>query len=107
MKKEIKKLLESEVAYLKINKYITLKRWTKNAFDDDVDCLTAVSSIEHYSDGIKYIQSRDWQGIIEEVNAFQKEQFNYVAERYCSQLSNGYLLDKEVRQEKHTSIWDV
>ena len=59
MKKEIIKLLNSEQAYLKINKYITLKRWTKNAFDDEVDCLQAISSIEHCADGHKYIQSRD------------------------------------------------
>lgn len=91
MKKEIEKLLKSEDAYLKLNKFCTLHRWTKNAFGEQVDCLRAEFSILHEFDHLKELTARDWRGIVEQVCELQQKVLKVVGETLSKELKNGYI----------------
>lgn len=94
MKKEINELLKSERAYLNINEYCSLKRWTKDAYNEVVDCLEVEFSITSKFDYIAKIESRDWQGIVAEIQEHQAKAFASAAEKYNSELKAGYLRKK-------------
>ena len=90
MKKEIEALLASENAYLKLNRYCTLHRWTKSGCID-VDKLEVNFSILSVCGQAAAINSRDWRGIVEEVQAAQTAAFAAVAEELNGHLRNGYI----------------
>lgn len=94
MKEKIINLLERKNnTILKINKYITLRRqyYKKKETTTIVDKITVESSITHFRDGVKEIESRDWRTILKEVNEFQKEMFEKASEKYAEQIESQYL----------------
>lgn len=91
MKKKINHLIESEDASLKINNFCTLHRWTKDMAANDVDRLVATFSITHYASHSYEIESRDWRGIVAEVQEAQTKAFAAAAEEFNKQLANGYI----------------
>lgn len=91
MKKEIEKLLKSEDAYLKLNKFCTLHRWTQNAFGERVDCLEAQFSVLSEFDYIEMVKSRIWREIVDEVCELQQKVFKVVGETLSKELKNGYI----------------
>lgn len=96
MKKKIEKLLESKSGLLRINRYIVLHRWQIGAFGDTVDILQVESSIRSACDGTRIIESRDFLGIVEEVNDFQRDMFSLASEEYIKQFKNGNILGNGV-----------
>lgn len=91
MKKEIETLLKKDDGYLKLSNWCTLHRWTKDAFGNKVDCLQAEFSILHAYDFTGKINSRDWQGIIAEVQEFHKVAFSQAGETLANELKGGYI----------------
>ena len=92
MKKQIENLLASENCTLAINKFATLHRWTKDSLNgQDCDCLSCSISILSSCDCIRDISSRDWKGIIAEVEEIIHESFKNAAETLCRNLENGYI----------------
>ena len=92
MKKEIFDLIKSERGTCRLNNYSYLYRWTKSGMGKDVDEL--VIEFEHLN-GIEYtvsrpIESRDYEGIIEECQQATDEYFAYVAEKIKNNLRAGY-----------------
>lgn len=92
MKKEIMKLINSSNGQLRINNVCTLRRWTKSAMDEKVDCLQLVfdpiNNVEY--SGWTMINSRDYDGIIEEISQATTAFFADVADRLVKNLENGY-----------------
>ena len=91
MKNEIEKLLKSEDAYLKLNKFCTLHRWTQNAFGEKVDCLEAHFSVLRKLDYIEIVKSRTWREIVDEVCELQEKVFKTIADKINNNLKNGVL----------------
>lgn len=91
MKKEIMELINSENASIRINKFLRLDRWKKDAIGNKVDKLEAIFSIQHISSRHFEIKSRDYNGIIEEIQECQTKAFFEAAEEYNKQLKNGYI----------------
>lgn len=100
MKKEITTLLAANDGKLQLNSFCTLGRYTKNALGMDVDELVAYFSIISSCDRMVHIQSRDWQGIIQEVQAAQTEVFASAAEKLNSELANGYIRGSGLKIEE-------
>lgn len=91
MKKEIENLLNSENAYLDLNKFCCLHRWQKNAFGESVDCLKAEFSITTTYDYSEYITARDWRGVVEQVRAAHTRAFAKASEVLSTELKAGYI----------------
>lgn len=91
MKKEIINLINSANATLTINKFCKIRRWTKDALNNDVDRLEVEFSIKHVYDYSAEINARDWQGVINEVQEHQTKAFAAAAATYNKELKNGYL----------------
>ena len=91
MKKELTELINSENSSLKINKFLCLERWKKDAIGNKVDKLEAIFSIQHIGSRNFEIKSRDYNGIIAEVQEYQTKAFVEAAEEYNKQLRNGYI----------------
>lgn len=92
MKKEIIALLDSTNASLKINEFCTLRRWTKvPGREAPVDRLQAVFSLTHASSHSFEIKSREWRGIVAEIQEAQTQAFAAAAEEFNRQLANGYI----------------
>ena len=92
MKKQIENLLASENSTLDLNKFATLHRWQKDALNDqDCDCLVCSISLISSCACIRDISSRDWKGIIAEVEEIIREVFAKAAETLCKNLENGYI----------------
>lgn len=91
MKKELMELINSESASLRINKFLQLDRWKKDAIGNKVDKLEAIFSIQYISSRHFEIKSRDYNGIIAEVQEYQTKAFVEAAEEYNKQLRNGYI----------------
>lgn len=89
MKKEITALVESKEGTLKINQYCTLHRWTWAG--TKVDALEVRFDLISISSHTYEIQSRDWQGIVEEIKEVQTKAFADTANHYNKVLSNGYI----------------
>ena len=91
MKKEIEKLMESQDAYLDVNKYCTLHRWQQNAFGVPVDCLVAEFNITRAFDYIEDITARDWHGVVEQVREAHSRAFADAAKTLSTELKAGKL----------------
>ena len=91
MKIEIMELINSESASLKINKFLCLERWKKDAIGNKVDKLEAIFSIQCVRSRHFEIKSRDYNGILAEVQECQTKAFSEAAEEYNKQLRNGYI----------------
>ena len=94
MKKEIIKLLESKEGTLKLNNISKLRRFTKNALNEECDILKldfdTINDVDFGMSNIE-IKSRDWKEIIKECECLT-EQFldNAVKERIIKNLKAGY-----------------
>lgn len=91
MKKEIENLLNSENAYLDLNKFCCLHRWQKNAFGEPVDCLKVEFSITSTFDYREEITARDWRGIVEQVREAHTRAFAKASEVLSTELKAGYI----------------
>lgn len=91
MKKEIENLLNSENAYLDLNKLCCLHRWQKNAFGEPVDCLKVEFSITSTFDYREEITARDWRGIVEQVRDAHTRAFAKASEVLSTELKAGYI----------------
>lgn len=91
MKKEIENLLNSENAYLDLNKFCCLHRWQKNAFGEPVDCLKVEFSITSAFDYREEITARDWRGIVEQVREAHTRAFAKASEVLSTELKAGYI----------------
>lgn len=91
MKKEIENLLNSENAYLDLNKFCCLHRWQKNAFGEPVDCLKVEFSITSTFDYREEITARDWRGIVEQVRDAHTRAFAKASEVLSTELKAGYI----------------
>lgn len=92
MKKQIENLLASENSTLDLNKFATLHRWQKDALNGkDCDGLICEISVISSCDCIRDITSRDWKGIIAEVEEIIREVFAKAAGALCRDLENGYI----------------
>ena len=92
MKKQIENLLASENSTLALNKFATLHRWTKDSLNGQgCDCLACSISLLSSCDCIRDISSRDWKGIIAEVEDIIRERFATASATLCRNLENGYI----------------
>lgn len=91
MKKEIMNLLKKEEGKLKINDRFQLNRYTKDALNEDVDVLRLEGNLINVFAYSKEIQSREFSGIKEEIEAAMKEALEEYAEKLLKDFRNGYL----------------
>lgn len=93
MKKELMAVVNSSEGYFRLNNIASLKRWTKNAIGEDVDRLTIefdnINNVNFIAPEHEIV-SRDYEGIITECNEKTQLFLDAVAQRLCSELSNGY-----------------
>lgn len=91
MKKELMKAVESG-GYFKINEAITLDREIGiNFVGEKVDCLTArikVIGIKGWYE--ERIESRDYDGIIKELNVIIQKAYTQASESLCKAINAGY-----------------
>lgn len=92
LKKEIMAAVNSENVDVKINNISYLHRWKKDALGEDVDRMTINFS---YVAGVrggwtKEIESRDYDGIIEEIEDATNEYMRNCAEQMIKNLRAGY-----------------
>lgn len=95
--KKIKKLLESENGILELNKFVTLRRWQKDAFNNEVDSLEIVFSGESYSEKTVEIETRNIAEILDVINKETEIFFKELTEKLTKNLRNGYILN-DVRE---------
>ena len=91
MKKEIENLIRSEDALLRLSPFCTLHRWTKDEIGTPVDYLTADFWILSSHDASIEIKSRDWNGILVEVQEAQTRIFAEAAKILNREIANGYI----------------
>lgn len=91
MKTEIENLVRSEDALLRLSPFCALHRWTKDALGTPVDHLTADFRILSSHDASIEIKSRDWNGILVEVQEAQTRIFAEAAKTLNREISNGYI----------------
>lgn len=91
MKKEFMKLLKGENSTLKLNAFSTLEKYQKDIRGKDVDRLILRVKIPSFSLLQYDINSRDMQGIIEEVKYYQNIVFSELAKNLNKNIENGYL----------------
>lgn len=92
MKKEIKKLLASENNNLRLNEYCFLKRWQKDALNQNVDRL--VLEFKNYYgkyNKVVEIESRNYSEIIELVENEIKNFFLELGDNLSRDFKNGYI----------------
>lgn len=95
MKKVIIALVNSDEGFFDINNICYLSRWTTNALGMDVDCLELRFRVLN---GINFgfdfnnttIKSRDYDGIISEVEQLITAYIELVKERLICDLKAGY-----------------
>ena len=94
-KSEIMNLLKSETGTLRINPICTLRRWTYVDGHGSVDKLavdfSAVCETGRFMGSVE-IKSRDYDGIISEVDAAIRYRMAEVTEYLCKALRNGYTI---------------
>ena len=91
LKKEILAALKAKEAEVKLNNVSILHRWTES-LDRDVDGLAIYF---HFISGIKGgrrydIQSRDYDGIMDEIQKYTEEYFAECAKKTVENIRNGY-----------------
>lgn len=93
MKKEIIQLVNSEEGSFRLNNISTLRRWTKNGLDMDVDklelefdCINGV----RFSICDREIESRDYEGIIKECQEITTRFLDEVARSLKNDMRAGY-----------------
>ena len=95
MKKEIMHLLSESDGALRLNNILTLRRRKIDIYGDAVDILFAefdpVNGVNFPEKAHMDIQSRDYSGIIQEVENCIDEYLQSVSDRLRSNLINGYL----------------
>lgn len=91
MKKEIENLVRSEDALLRLSPFCALHRRKKDGIGTPVDHLTADFRILSSHDASVEIQSRDWNGILVEVQEAQTQVFAEAAKTLNREISNGYI----------------
>ena len=93
MKKEIMQLIASDKGEFRINSVSVLHRWTEDGVGQTVDCLRLafdqINGVEY--SGWVMIQSRDYDGILEEIEDATTAFMASVAERLNKNLRNGYI----------------
>ena len=92
LKKEIAKAIRDGEGTVKINDISSLIRWTKNAIGEECDCLVIRFD---YMCGIKGgwirdIESRDVDGIIDEIKRLTTEYFLECSIATTKNIENGY-----------------
>lgn len=92
IKKEILAAINSENATVRINGIAYLKRWKKDALGNDVDRMMITFA---YVAGIKggwqrEIESRDYNGIIAEIEEATSEYMSMCAEQLTKNIRAGY-----------------
>lgn len=92
IKKDIVNALNEETAFVKLNEIAALHRWRKSALGEDVDRLEVSFK---YISGVKGgwsfpIESRDYDGILDEVERYTREYMEMCAEAMAKNLRNGY-----------------
>lgn len=93
MKKEIMDLINLEQGTFRLNNISMLRRWTKNALKEDVDVLRIeFDTINNVSMGVRNfeIQSRDYDGIIDECQEITSKYLLGVSEELCKNIRSGY-----------------
>lgn len=92
IKKEIMAAIDQDEATVKLNSISYLKRWRKDYKGADVDFMEITFS---YVVGIKggkryLIQSRDYDGIVAEINQYTADYLKECAETAAKNLQAGY-----------------
>lgn len=92
IKKAIMAAVKANEARVNINEIAHLYRWTKSAIGEDVDEMEISFK---YICGVKggwnkAIKSRDYEGIIKEIEAATTEYFSMCAEQMNRNLRAGY-----------------
>lgn len=91
MKKKLMKAIESG-GHLKINEAITLNREIGiNFVGEKIDCLTVrikVAGIKGWYE--EKIKSRDYNGIIKELNVIIQKAYSQASESLCKAINAGY-----------------
>lgn len=93
LKKAIMNMVNSDEGEVRLNNVSTLRRWTKNALDMDVDELKLYfDNINSVYFGIydTTIKSRDYDGIIKECCTLTEKFFAEVSRSLCNDLKAGY-----------------
>lgn len=91
MKKAFIDLLNGEDSTLRINKFCTIHRWTKDALGNPVDKLEVTFSITSAFSHSYVIDSREWRSVVSEIQRFQTKAFADAAETLNRHLANGYI----------------
>lgn len=99
MKKDIMNLIDfksdetKDVEYFRLNNVSYLKRWTKDAFGNDIDRLEinfdTINDV-NFSIYDREIKSRDYEGIIRECQEITKAFFDEVSATLIKNLGAGY-----------------
>lgn len=93
MKKELMSVVNSEEGKFRLNSVSYLRRWAKDALNQDVDKLVLeFNNINNvcYSICDREIKSRDYDGIIKECEELTKKFMDEVSRKLCSDLRAGY-----------------
>lgn len=91
LKKEILAALNSESATVKLNDISYLSRWTKSPLEDVDKLEITFQYITGIKGGRRYeIESRDYNGIIDEIEKYTAEYFADCAKQATSNIRNGY-----------------
>lgn len=95
-KSEIVNLINSSEGTLRINPICSLERWTLDPlYNEPVDRLTlefdAINSMGRFV-GIVNIDSRDYDGIVREIEAAIENKMQQVSDYLVNALKNGYTI---------------
>lgn len=93
---EIVNLINSSEGTLRINPICTLRRWTVDPlYNESVDGLMldfdAINKIGRFAGTVK-IDSRDYDGIVREVEAAINDKMQQVSDYLVNALKNGYTI---------------
>ena len=90
MKKELKKLLESQNGEMSINKHFKIRRWSKDALENSVDKLVLVSSLFGYERSIE-LKNRIIEDLIQEIQEEMAKECQALQFTLTNDFKNGYL----------------
>jgi hypothetical protein len=105
MKKQIMNLVNSQEGSFRLNKFSSLKRWTKDALNSDIDRLQirfdSLNDICIKACPVVDITARDYDGIIEECRTATEEFFNAAIAQINNELKAGYWMGNDSWFEVH------